>query len=171
MSLIPTTAAVWKSAQLLIAFYKDKNNQPRKEPRFWQPSNAFAGLRAKPEDQEAFIVLKGEDEGEDVQIKLHPSNIVVRRNRPLGWSGILIGQDSVKVKVDGDLIEIGHDGTVKVTRDADTTYLEGDGSIIKVNPDAEILVSSDGSKMSRRTDEQFDAFTPEGFVSKKRTPE
>lgn len=171
MSLAKRTAGVWKSAQLLIAFHKDKNRQPRKEPRFWQPDNAFAGLRAKPEDQEAFVIVKGEDEADDMQIKLHPNNVVVRRDRPLGWSGILIGQDTIKVRIDGDLIEIAHDGAVKVTRDADTTYLEGDGSVIKVNPEAEILVSGDGSQMSRRTDDHFDAFTPEGFVSKKRTSE
>jgi hypothetical protein len=40
--------------------------------------------------------------------------------------------------------------------------------IIKINPEAEIMVSSDGRRMSRRTDSQIDAFTEDGFVSRKK---
>lgn len=104
-----------------------------------------------------------------MQIKLHPDKLVVRRDQVLGWSGIVIDEHCIKVLVDNDWIRIDPDGSVKIERDAETTYLEGDGSIIRTSPDAEITVSSDGQTMSRRTGEQIDAFTPGGFISRKRS--
>ena len=166
---VPARArAVWKSAELLIAFHKNKRRQKRDEPFLWRPKDAIARLLAKPEDQEAFVVLKGEGDSEDVQIKMHPDKLVIRRDQVLGWSGIIVDEHWVRVKVDNVWIRIDHDGSVVVEKDAETTYLEGDGSIIKVSPDAEIMVSGDGSRMSRRTEGQIDAFTEDGFVSRKK---
>ncbi|ABI93376.1 hypothetical protein [Roseobacter denitrificans] len=161
--------AVWKTAELMIAFHKNKKKERRDEPYLWRPKDAIARLLSKPEDQEAFIVLKGHEDAADVQIKLHPDKMIIRRDHVLGWSGIVIDDHSVKVLVDDDWIRIDHDGAVKIERDAETTYLEGDGSIIRTSPDAEIMISSDGQSMSRRTGEQLDAFTPEGFISRKRS--
>lgn len=169
MTVPSTVRAVWKSAELMIAFHKNKKKERRDTPYIWRPKDAIARLLAKPEDQEAFVVLKAEDGAADVQIKLHQDKIVIRRDHVLGWSGVVIDEHSVKVLVDGDLIRIDHDGAVKIERDAETTYLEGDGSIIRTSPDAEITVSSDGRTMSRRTGEQIDAFTPDGFISRKRS--
>jgi hypothetical protein len=168
MTLPSPVRAVWKSAELLIAFHKNKKREKRAEPFLWRPKEAFARLLAEPEDQEAFVVLKGADDVEDVQIKLHPDKVVIRRDQPLGWSGIVIDEHNVRVKVDNVWVRIDHNGSVVVERDAETTYLEGDGSIIKINPEAEIMVSSDGRRMSRRTDSQIDAFTEDGFVSRKK---
>lgn len=170
MNLPAVQTAFWKSAELLIAFHKNRDKSKRSEPYLWRAKNAFARLLAKPEDQEAFILLKGEGDQEDVQIKLHPDKIVVRRDQVLGWSGIFIDPDFIRVKVDDMWIRINADGSVVAQRgDLETTYLEGDGSIIKVNPHSEIMVSRDGSSMSRRTEDQFDAFTENGFMSKKTT--
>jgi hypothetical protein len=94
--------------------------------------------------------------------------VVIRRDQPIGWSGIIIEEHTVRVMVDNVWIRIDHNGSVVVERDAETTYLEGDGSIIKINPEAEIMVSSDGHRMSRRTEGQIDAFTEDGFVSRKK---
>jgi hypothetical protein len=168
MTLPSPVRAVWKSAELLIAFHKNKKREKRAEPFLWRPKEAFARLLAEPEDQEAFVVLKGADDVEDVQIKLHPDKVVIRRDQPLGWSGIVIDEQTVRVKVDNIWVRIDNNGSVVVERDAETTYLEGDGSIIKINPEAEIMVSSDGRRMSRRTDSQIDAFTEDGFVSRKK---
>ena len=168
MTLPSPVHAVWKSAELLIAFHKNKKRERRDEPFLWRPKEAFARLLAKPEDQEAFVVLKGADDVEDVQIKLHPDKVVIRRDQPIGWSGIIIEEHAVRVMVDNVWIRIDHNGSVVVERDAETTYLEGDGSIIKINPEAEIMVSSDGRRMSRRTEDQIDAFTEDGFVSRKK---
>lgn len=168
MTLPSTVRAVWNSAELLIAFHKNKNREKRDEPFLWRPKEAFARLLAKPEDQEAFVVLKGADDVEDVQIKLHPDKVVIRRDQLLGWSGIVIDEHTVRVKVDNVWVRIDNNGGVVVERDAETTYLEGDGSIIKINPEAEIIVSSDGRSMSRRSEGQIDAFTEDGFMSRKK---
>jgi hypothetical protein len=168
MTLPSPVRAVWKSAELLIAFHKNKKREKRDDPYLWRPKEAFARLLAKPEDQEAFVVLKGADGVEDVQIKLHPDKVVIRREQPLGWSGIIIDEHTVRVNVDNVWVRIDHNGSVVVERDAETTYLEGDGSIIKINPEAEIMVSSDGRRLSRRTEGQIDAFTEDGFVSRKK---
>ena len=168
MTLPSPVRTVWKSAELLIAFHKNKNRQKRDAPFLWRPKEAFARLLAKPEDQEAVVLLKGADDVEDVQIKLHPDKMVIRREQPLGWSGILIDEHTVRVKVDNIWVRIDPNGSVVVERDAETTYLEGDGSIIKINPETEIMVSSDGRRMTRRTEDQIDAFTEDGFVSRKK---
>lgn len=153
---------------MLIAFHKNKKREKRDEPFLWRPKDAFARLLAKPEDQEAVVVMKGVDNVEDVQIKLHPDKVVIRRDQSLGWSGIIIDENVVRVKIDTVWVRVDQYGSVLVERDAETTYLEGDGSIIKINPEAEIMVSSDGRSMSRRTQDQIDAFTENGFISRKK---
>lgn len=168
MTVPSTVRGVWKTAELMIAFHKNKKKERRDAPYIWRPKDAIARLLGKPEDQEAFIALKGVEDAADVQIKLHPDKMVIRRDHVLGWSGVVIDEYSVKVLVDDDWIRIDHDGSVKIERDAETTYLEGDGSIIRISPDAEIMLSSDGQSMSRRTGAQIDAFTPDGFISRKR---
>jgi len=65
----------------------------------------------------------------------------------------------ITVKADGSIkreIEGGTD---------DTNRVEADGSFIRVGPDAEIIVSGDGSNLSRRTDERLDSITAEGIMS------
>ena len=114
------------------------------------------------------MLMKGTDGCADLQIKLHPDKVVIRRDQVLGWSGIIVDDQVVRVRVDDAWIKIGPDGAVAVTRDADTTYLEGDGSIIRISSDAEIVVSSDGSLISRRTPNQIEALTADGFVSRRR---
>lgn len=168
MNITSPTRQIWKSAELLIAFHMNKKRERRDSPFLWRPKEAFARLLGDTSEQEAFILMKAEGDAEDIQIKLHPDKIVVRRDHPLGWSGIAIDEDFVRVIVDNTTIRISPDGTVTVERDAETTYLEGDGSIIKVSPDSEILVSSDGDNISRKTASKLDAITADGILSKAR---
>lgn len=165
---VPSIRKVWKSAELLIAFHKNKRKERRDSPYLWRPKDGIARLLGPPEDQETVVVLKGEDDHEDVQIKIHTDKVVVRRDQVLGWSGVIIDDDFVKVKVDNIEITISPDGSVKVVNDAETTYLEGDGSLIKITPDSEILVAGDGSSMSRRTEHHIDAISDQGVLSKRR---
>ena len=165
----PTKAPIlWSSAELMIAFHKTRTRVTRAAPFLWRPSRATARLLAKPADQEAFVLLKGVDGCTDLQIKLHSDQVVIRRDQALGWSGIIVDDQLVRVRVADMWIRIGPGGAVAVTREADTTYLEGDGSIIRISPDTEIVVSGDGGQISRRTPDQIDAFTADGFVSRRR---
>ncbi|MPM77909.1 hypothetical protein SDC9_124918 [bioreactor metagenome] len=168
MTLPATVRAVWKSAELLIAFHKDRKREARAEPHLWRPKDAFARLLARPEDQEAFVVVRGEEDGSDVQIKLHPDKLVIRRDQSAGWSGVIVQEDRVSVMVHDVWVHVDHNGGVKVESGDNTTFLEGDGSILRLSPEAEIIVSGDGRRMSRRTEGQLDAFTEEGFVSRKK---
>lgn len=159
---------VWNSAKLLIAFHKDKQRKMRATPVVWSPREAFARLLANTGDQEAFVQVEGADSADDVQIKLHPDRIIVRRSKHAGWSGLIIDDDNIQIAMENQTIKIAPDGTVTVEHGADTTYLEGNGSIIKVSPDSEILVSSDGAQISRKTDHKLDAITADGIVSRAR---
>jgi hypothetical protein len=169
MNITPSIRKVWKSAELLIAFHKNKQNERRDSAYLWRPKDGIARLFGPPEDQETVVVLKGEDDHEDVQVKISPDKVVVRRDQVLGWSGVIIDDDQARVKVDNVEITISLDGSVKVVNDAETTYLEGDGSLIKITPDSEILVAGDGKSLSRRTQHQIDAITDQGFLSKRRS--
>ena len=106
MSFVSTSVqAVWQSAELPIAFHKNKDRTKRNAPYFWRPKEAFARLTAKPEDQEVVVVMRAAaDTGADVQIKMHSDKIVVRRDRDPGWSGIIIDEHQVQIKVDGTVI-------------------------------------------------------------------
>ena len=169
MSLVPTSVrAVWKSAELLIAFHKNKNKQRRDTPYFWRPKDAFARLLTKPEDQEAVVVLRGEGDNDDVQIKMHSDKIVIRRDRALGWSGVILDDDQIRIVVDNVLIRVDPDGGVVVERDAEKTHLEGSGEIYRFTPDMKINVSADGSRLSRETEDSLDGFTPDGMVSRRK---
>jgi len=170
MSLVSTSVqAVWQSAELLIAFHKNKNKTKRDAPFFWRPKEAFARLLAKPEDQEAVVVMRAaDDNGADVQIKMHSDKIVIRRDRELGWSGIIVDDHQIQIKVDGTVIRVDPDGGVVVERDFQKTHLEGTGEIFRFTPDTKIVVSADGGRMSRETEASFDGFTPDGVVSRRK---
>ena len=169
MSLVPPSLrAVWQSAELLIAFHKNRNQTKRDTPFLWRPTQAFARLLAKPEDQEAVVVLRAAGDSEDVQIKMHSDKIVIRRDRPLGWSGVILEDDQIRIMLDDSVIRVDPDGSVVVERDAEKTHLEGTGAIFRFTPEAELHVSADGARMSRHTEHQFDAFTPDGIVSRRK---
>ncbi|MEO9778021.1 MAG: hypothetical protein ABJH07_06795 [Sedimentitalea sp.] len=169
MSRVPTSVrAVWKSAELLIAFHKNKNKQRRDAPYFWRPKDAFARLLAKPEDQETVVVLRGADDNDDVQIKMHSDKIVVRRDRALGWSGVVLDDTQIRVVVDNVLIRIDPDGGVVVEKDAEKTHLEGSGEIFRFTPNTQINVSADGRRMWRETEDNVDGFSPDGLVSRRK---
>jgi hypothetical protein len=170
MSIVPASIqAVWHSAELVIAFHKNKDKTKRDAPYFWRPKEAFARLAAKPEDQEAVVVMRAADaEGSDVQIKMHSDKIVIRRDRDLGWSGLIIDNHQIQIKVDGTVIRIDPDGGVVVERDSQKTHLEGTGEIFRFTPDTKIVVSADGGRMSRETEVTFDGFTPDGVISRRK---
>ncbi|MGY9039860.1 MAG: hypothetical protein ACKVLA_18820 [Rhodobacterales bacterium] len=159
---------VWDRAQLLIAFHRDPARKLRPEPFLWPPKDATAGLRSDADDQEAFVHLRGRDRSDDVQIKLRSDRIIARRDPGKGWSGVEIDDCMVRVLVGDVWIEVGPEGTVTRRADDSTTYLEGDGSIIKFSEDAEIMVSSDGSSITRRTADRIEGLTPDGVVSRGR---
>ncbi len=163
--------AAWKSAQLLIAFHRTKQKQKRDEPLMWRPNDATARLPENPEDKEAFVVVKGDGDAGDVEIKLHPDNLVLRRDdSDAGWSGIVAGHSEVSVKVGDTWVTVRADGSVqRVVQGAeDTTWIEADGAMKRLGPDTEILVSGDGAQLSRRTEYQIDAITADGVVSRRK---
>ena len=170
MSLVSTSVqAVWQSAELLIAFHKNRNKTKRDAPFFWRPKEAFARLLAKPGDQEAVVIMRAaDDNGADVQIKMHSDKIVIRRDRDQGWSGIIVDDHQIQIKVDGTVIRVDPDGGVVVERDFQKTHLEGTGEIFRFTPDTRIVVSADGGRMSRETEATFDGFTPDGVVSRRK---
>ena len=170
MSLPSKVVSTWKSVELMLAFHRDPKGKKRDKPVFWNPKGAFARLFADTKDQETILHLKAEgDSDADVMIQFRANKITARRNHPLGWSGIEIDDHSVSVVVNNVLITVKSDGSVTKREDAEITFLEADGSILKNTPWADILVSGDGGSISRRTEDHIDAFTPDGFVSKKRS--
>jgi len=77
----------WKSAQLYIGFHVDPQGKKRQLPKVWPPKNANATIHKNPAEQEAFVVVKNAagDAARDVQIKLHPDKIVLRRGSEDAW--------------------------------------------------------------------------------------
>ncbi|MEM6886978.1 MAG: hypothetical protein AAF636_02440 [Pseudomonadota bacterium] len=162
---------VWKSAQMYIAFHKDQKMRKREEPKLWPPKNGSASLHDDIAEQEAIVVVKTADpeNTQDVQIKLHPSRIVVRRDADRWWQGVAVDDHSVTVRMaDNTIIEIRHDGSIKRRSTEDETHVEADGSIFKWTPHAEATMTGDGIEMSRRTDDRIAAITHDGVVDRAR---
>ncbi len=162
----------WKSAQLFIAFHKNKQKKRRDEPVLWRPNDATARLPDDPEDKEAFVVVKGDGDGQDVQIKMHPDKLVLRRDESeaIGWTGIIADHYQVRVKVGETWIVVGADGSVQRQTEGmeGTAMIEADGGFLRVGCEAEIMVSGDGSQLTRRTQYQLDAITADGVVSRRK---
>ena len=166
-----TARRVWKSAQMYIAFHKDRNKRHRDEPKFWPPKNGSASLHGDPDAQEAIVVVKAADpeESQDVQIKLHPNRIVVRRDADIWWQGVAVDDHSVTVRMaDNTMIEIRHDGSVKRRSAEDETHVEADGSIFKWTEHAESHMTGDGIEMTRRTVDRIASITYDGVVDRAR---
>ena len=167
----PAIRRVWKSAQMYIAFHKDQKKRKREEPKLWPPKNGSASLHDDIAEQEAIVVVKANDPEatQDVQIKLHPNRIVVRRDADRWWQGVAVDDHSVTVRMaDNTIIEIRHDGSIKRLSAEDETHVEADGSIFKWTPHAEAMMTGDGIEMSRRTDDRIAAITHDGVVDRAR---
>ncbi|WP_299668614.1 hypothetical protein [uncultured Ruegeria sp.] len=162
---------VWKSAQMYIAFHTDQKKRQREEPKLWPPKNGSASLHGDVAEQEAIVVVKATDpdDTKDVQIKLHPSRIVVRRDADKWWQGVAMDDHSVTVRMaDNTIIEVRYDGSIKRRSAEDETHVEADGSIFKWTPHAEAMMTGDGIEMSRRTDDRIAAITHDGVVDRTR---
>lgn len=162
---------VWKSAQMYLAFHKDQNKRQRKEPKLWPPKNGSASLHGDTTEQETVVVVKSADPAQtrDVEIKMQPNRIVMRREAAMWWQAVAVYDDAVAVRMpDGLVIEIRHDGSVKRRSTEDETHVEADGSIIKWTPHAESTMTGDGIEMSRRTEGRIAAITHDGVVDRAR---
>jgi hypothetical protein len=166
MSLPIQSSPVWKSAELLIAFFRDPKGVRRDKPFVWNPKNSRAALVDRDHDQEAFVQMEASD-GRDVQLRLQPSSIVARRETGSGWNGVVISDTEISIQIGETWIHVRGDGSIRHDQHKTTTFVEPDGSIIRLDPLSKITVSADGSRVARKTDEKLEAFTPEGFVSKK----
>lgn len=165
MNALTPIKSAWKSAQLLIAFHRNKDGRRRQDPRLWSPKNAVAGVTDDPKAKEAFVVVRGHGDAGDVQIKLHPDKIILRRDPgSLGWTGIQADHHRVRVLVGNVWITVQGDGSIKREIEGasdDQSWVEADGSYIRIAPEMEIMVSGDGSKLTRRTIERLDVIDGE----------
>ncbi len=57
------------------------------------------------------------------QIKMHSDMIVIRRDRDLGWSGTIIDDHQIQLKVYYTVIRVDPDGGVVVERDFQKTHV------------------------------------------------
>ncbi len=176
MNAFTSIKSAWKSAQLLIAFHQNRDGRKRNDPRLWSPKNGVAGVTDDPKAKEAFVVVRGEGDAGDVQIKVHPDRIIVRRDPDaIGWSGIQVDHYGVKVLVGDVWITVQADGSVKREPEGhhgDTSWLEADGGFLRLTPEMEISVSGDGEKMTRRTPDGFAAVMgPDAWSGERAAPD
>ncbi|MEO3416201.1 hypothetical protein AAFO92_16235 [Roseovarius sp. CAU 1744] len=165
-----TARRIWKSAQLYIGFYRDPEGKMRKAPHVWPPRNGKATIHPDAREQETFVVVKSAegDTDQDIQIKLRPDMIVLRRDDRTAWEGVKIDRSTVSVKV-GDLsIRINHDGSITREDGDSTTWVEADGSVLKKTEFVEAAMSGDGTELKRRTPDNVAAITRGGVLSKDR---
>jgi len=160
----------WKSAQLYIGFHVDPQGKKRQIPKVWPPKNANATIHNDPTEQEAFVVVKNVtgDAARDVQIKLHPEQIVLRRGSDDAWKGILVTEHSVTVAVAGISIKIDYNGTITREDGSDTTWIEANGSVLKETEFVVATMSGDGVDLARRTSDSIAVISETGVLSKAR---
>ena len=108
------------------------------------------------------------DSARDVQIKLRPDKIVLRRDYGDAWNGVLVNEASVTVAVAGLSIRINHDGSITREDGLETTWVEADGSVLKKTEFVEASMSGDGVELTRRTPDNISAIQRDGVLSKGR---
>lgn len=171
MTTVATKARrVWKSAQLCIGFHRDRDGKLRDESHVWSPKNTSATIHRNPKEQETFLVVKSaeNDCDQDIQIKLRPDMIVLRRDFKDAWAGVKIDAFAVSVKVGNLSIRINHDGSIRREDGECTTWVEADGSVLKKTEFVDATMSGDGTELTRRTPENIVAITRGGVISKDR---
>ena len=161
---------VWKSAQLYIGFHRDPKGKKRETPRVWSPKNARANLHIDPDEQETFLLLASADgeDAQDVQIKLRPDVIVLRRDCPDTWQGVVVEQYGIRVKFGDVSIRINYDGSITREDGEGRTWVEADGSVLKQTEFVDASMSGDGMELARRTPDNLTAITDRGLISKDR---
>jgi len=161
---------IWKSAQLYIGFHRNSNGMKRDTPHVWPPKNARATIHEDTQEQETFLVVKAADGNgtQDVQIKLRPDMIVLRRDFPDAWQGVIVDEFAVSVKVGGVSIRINHDGSITREDGDSTTWVEADGGVLKKTEFVDASMSADGTELTRRTPDNLTAITRQGLLSKER---
>jgi len=161
---------VWKSAQLYIGFHRDPKGNQRAQAKVWPPKNGSATIHPNPEAQEVFLVVKTADKVEprDVQVKLRPDKIVLRRDPGVGWEGVVVEDHMISVQVNGTWIRISADGSVAHDLNGDMTYVESDGAVLKKTEFVEAMMSGDGVELSRRTPTTIAAIREDGVLAKSR---
>ena len=164
------TRRVWKSARLLVGFHRDRDGKLRDKPHVWSPKNGSATIHRDPGEQETFVVVKSADGdvAQDIQIKLRPDMIVLRRDLKHAWEGVRIDAFSVSVKVGDISIRVGHDGSITREDSDGTTWVEADGGVLKKTAFVEASMSGDGTELTRRTPENLAAITARGVLSQER---
>ena len=169
-TLAKSLQRVWKSAQLYIGFHRDPEGRERKAPHIWPPKNGRATIHEDPDEQEAFVVLKSVDgdAAQDVQIKLRPDMIVLRRDYTDAWEGVVVDQYAVSIKVGGISIRINYNGSITREDGDSTTWVEADGGVLKKTEFVDAAMSADGIELSRRTPDNLTAITGRGLVFKDR---
>ena len=168
--LVSGLRQTWRTAQLYIGFHHDQQGARRSQPRVWPPKNAKATINSDPSEQEAFVVVKSAagDVDQDVQIKLRPDKIILRRDYSDAWNGVLVTEHSVSVAVAGISIRINHDGSITREDGSDTTWVEADGSVLKKTEFVEASMSADGEELSRRTPDSIAMVGKNGVIAKAR---
>ena len=164
-------AAFGNPRRCLSGFIRIRKASRATQPKLWPPKNGSASIHGDPSAQEAIVVVKAADPeaAQDVQIKLHPNRIVVRRDADAWWQGVAVDEHSVTVRMaDNTIIEIRHDGSVKRRSAEDETHVEADGSIFKFTEFAEAHMTGDGVEMTRRTEDRIATITADGVVDRAR---
>lgn len=169
-SITTSVRRVWTSAQLYIGFHRDPKGKQRDTPHVWPPKSARAALHGDPEDQEVFVVVKAADgdAAQDVQIKLRPDMIVLCRDCPDTWQGVVVEQYELAVRFGDVSIRINYDGSITRQDANGTTWVEADGGILKKTEFVDAAMSADGTELSRRTPDTLTVITQEGLLSKER---
>ena len=111
------------------------------------------------------VKIAQREPNQDVQIKLRSDKIVLRRDYPDAWNGVLVSENSVSVAVAGITIWINHDGPITRESGTDTTWVEADGSVLKKTELVEARMSVDGVELKRRTPDNIAAISKDGVIA------
>ena len=94
---------------MYVGIHTDQKGKPRTQPRLRSPKNGNASIHNDATAHEAIVVVNAADSeaSQDVQIKLHPNQIAVRRDTDIRWQGVAADEYSVTVRMaDNTIIDI-----------------------------------------------------------------
>lgn len=141
---------LWKSVKLFVKYFETQSGKKREKPYDWDAE--CKELDLGNDTSKRIVVAKvGSDCGADLVVGFSPQNIVVSRDTVSSWNGVVLTEDSVRVKIGEMWVDVFADGRVIKEDGPHRSGIMRDGAMFRNEPGSEIFVDAAGQILARES--------------------